>query len=179
MIRRRSTSIALVAATALGGCMPAGGGGPEPGRTPQPVVQTVAITPSPVPRLDGFNSAVKVGYGVYVAGQMSLDAEGRLVGENDRAAQITQALANVCALVRAAHGLPADVVRLTVYIVDYTPDALDQLKTASAAVFPDSTAPVATVVGVSALPVPGALVEMDAMAILHGQIPDRNRDTRH
>ena len=74
-------------------------------------------------------------------------SQGRLVGENDRAAQITQSLANVCALVRAAHGLPADVVRLTFYIVDYTPDVLDQLKTASAAVFPDSTAPAVTIVG--------------------------------
>jgi enamine deaminase RidA (YjgF/YER057c/UK114 family) len=183
MIRRRATSIVLLAATTFGGCMPAGGGGPEhghpPGMTPQPVVQAVPVSPSPVPRVDGFNSALKVGYGVYVAGQMSLDSEGRLVGENDRAAQITQSLANVCALVRAAHGLPADVVRLTFYILDYTPDVLDQLKTASAAVFPDSTAPVVTIVGVNALPVPGALVEVDAMAILHGQVPDHNREMHH
>ena len=173
MSHRSRELAAAIGASALAGCMSMGG--PPAGSMPPPV-QATAVTPSPVPRVDGFNSALKVGNGVYIAGQMSLDAQGRLVGENDRGAQITQALANVCALVRAANGLPADVVRLTIYIVDYTPDALNQLKTASAVVFPDSTAPVVTIVGVNALPVPGALVEMDAMAILHGQVPDRNRE---
>lgn len=164
--------------------MPSGGGpeshgGRPPGMMPAPVVQATPVTPSPVPRMDGFSSAIKVGPVVYVSGQMSLDSHGQLVAETDRAAQINQALGNLCALVRAAHGLPADVVKLTWYVVNYTPDVLGQLTTASAAFFPDSTAPAVTVVGVTTLPVPGAEVAVDGIAVLHGQVPDHNREYHH
>jgi len=186
MIRRRSISLVLLAATAFAGCMPAGGGGPgghehggPPGMTPQPMVQAAPVTPSPVPRMEGYNSAIKAGLAVFISGQMSLDSQGELVGENDRPAQINQSLTNLCALVRAAHGLPADVVKLTYYVVDYDPGVLKELSTASAAFFPDSTAPAVTVVGVTALPVPEALVAVDGVAILHGQVPDHNREYRH
>lgn len=186
MIRPATRSRLILAAAAawiLPGCMPSGGpggpGGRPPGMMPAPVIQATPVTPSPVPRMEGYNSAIKVGAVVYISGQMSLDSKGQLVGETDRPEQITLSLANLCALVRAAHGLPADVVKLTWYVVDYTPDVLEQLRTASAAVFPDSTAPAVTVVGVSSLPVAGAQVAVDGIAVLHGQVPDHNRDTRH
>lgn len=185
MTHRRSTETVLIAATAFAGCMSAGGGqgggpgGRPPGMMPAPVVQAMPVTPSPVPRMEGYSSAVKVGLTVYVSGQMALDSKGALVGEHDRPAQITQALTNLCELVRAAHGLPADVIKLTFYVVDYDHAVLKELSTASAAFFPDSTAPAVTVVGVTALPVPEALVAVDGIAILHGQVPDHNREMHH
>ena len=55
---------------------------------------------------------------LHVAGQIAWDAEQRLVGRGDFAAQFEQALANVCAVVRAAGGEPAHLAKMTIYVVD-------------------------------------------------------------
>jgi enamine deaminase RidA (YjgF/YER057c/UK114 family) len=55
---------------------------------------------------------------LFVAGQIAWDAEQRLVGRGDFAAQFRQALANVVAVVRAAGGEPEHLVRLTIYVTD-------------------------------------------------------------
>jgi enamine deaminase RidA (YjgF/YER057c/UK114 family) len=55
---------------------------------------------------------------LFVAGQVAWDAEQRLIGTGDFAAQFRQALANVLAVVRAAGGAPESIVRMTVYVVD-------------------------------------------------------------
>ena len=68
----------------------------------------------------GYANGVLVPAGrrlLFVAGQIGWDEEQRLVGE-DFAAQFARALANVLAVVRAAGGTPADVARLTVYVLD-------------------------------------------------------------
>jgi enamine deaminase RidA (YjgF/YER057c/UK114 family) len=53
-----------------------------------------------------------------VAGQIAWDAEQRLVGRGDFAAQFRQALANVVAVVRAAGGGPEHLMQLTIYVTD-------------------------------------------------------------
>lgn len=55
---------------------------------------------------------------LFVAGQVAWDAQQELVGDGDFAAQFEQALANVVAVVRAAGGEPAQLVRLTIYVTD-------------------------------------------------------------
>ncbi len=55
---------------------------------------------------------------VFTAGQVAWDAEQRIVGAGDFAAQFRQALANVLAVVRQAGGHPEHVVRLTIYVSD-------------------------------------------------------------
>lgn len=55
---------------------------------------------------------------VFVAGQIAWDAQQRLVGAGDFAAQFRQALANVAAVVRAAGAEPRHLVRLTIYVTD-------------------------------------------------------------
>jgi enamine deaminase RidA (YjgF/YER057c/UK114 family) len=54
----------------------------------------------------------------FVAGQIAWDAAGRLVGPDDFAAQFSQALANVVAVVRAAGGGPEHLAQLTVFVTD-------------------------------------------------------------
>lgn len=69
----------------------------------------------------GYANAIRVegaGRLLFVAGQVAWDAEERLVGAGDFAAQFAQALSNVLACVRAAGGAPEHVVRLTVYVTD-------------------------------------------------------------
>lgn len=55
---------------------------------------------------------------LFVAGQIAWDAEQRLVGAGDLAAQFRQALANVLAVVETAGGRPEHLVAMTVYVTD-------------------------------------------------------------
>jgi len=129
-----------------------------------------------VPLLPGFSSAVKVGQTVYLAGQVPLDSTGLLVGRGDRVAQLQQALANASAIVRFARGVPADLIKLTVYCVGCDNADFDALRTAAAALFPAGEGPALTMVGVTALPEDKMLVALDGLAVLRGTIPDRTRD---
>lgn len=55
---------------------------------------------------------------LHVAGQVAWDAEQKLVGRGDFAAQFAQALRNVVEVVRAAGGRPEHVVSMTIYVAD-------------------------------------------------------------
>lgn len=137
---------------------------------PQPIV-----APG-VPGLPGFSNAVKVGNVIYLSGQVPLDSLSKLVGPGQLSPQATQAFANVAAVIRAAHGVPADLVKLTVYVVGYDTSAVRAIR-AAAEPYLEPTVPAAlTIVGVATLPEPGMLIAVDGIAVLRGQLPDRARD---
>ena len=54
---------------------------------------------------------------VFIAGQVPLDENGRLVGDGDAVEQAKQCLRNVVACLAAVGARPGDVVRTTVYVV--------------------------------------------------------------
>ncbi|MEP6474650.1 MAG: RidA family protein [Gemmatimonadota bacterium] len=138
----------------------------------------IPIVPGKVARIEGFSTAMKVGSTVYISGQVALDSLGGLVGGTDLSAQAVQALANLATVVRSAQGVPADVVKLTFYVVHWTPSDLKILQDASAAWFPATSAPAVTIVGVTTLPREDLLVAVDGVAMLRGELPDRTRDHR-
>ena len=76
------------------------------------------VNPPELASPSGFSHAV-VGSGriVFLAGQIALDASGRIVGETV-VGQFEQALGNLLTALRAAGGSPADLACLTIYIVD-------------------------------------------------------------
>src|SRR5436190_21293815 len=55
---------------------------------------------------------------LFVAGQIAWDANQKLVGGDDMAAQFQQVLLNIVAVVRAAGGEPQHIVRMTCYVTD-------------------------------------------------------------
>ncbi len=136
----------------------------------------IPIVPGKVPRIEGFSTAVKIGSTVYISGQVALDSLGNLVGPGDKAVQAAQALANLAAVVHSAQGVPADVVRLTFYVVHWAPSDLKILQQAAAVYFPATSAPAVTIVGVSTLPREDLLLAVDGIAVLRGQLPDKERD---
>jgi enamine deaminase RidA (YjgF/YER057c/UK114 family) len=76
------------------------------------------IDPASLAAPSGFSHAVvATGTTVFLAGQTSMDAEGRIVGEGV-VEQFEQALSNLLTALREAGGQPSDLVSLTVYIVD-------------------------------------------------------------
>jgi enamine deaminase RidA (YjgF/YER057c/UK114 family) len=77
------------------------------------------INPAGLARPSGFSHAVSVTASrmVFLAGQVGMDREGRVVS-GGVVAQFEQALANLLTALGAAGGHPADLVSLTIYIVD-------------------------------------------------------------
>ncbi|MFE2477619.1 RidA family protein [Streptomyces sp. NPDC001194] len=106
---------------------------------------------------------------VFIAGQVAWDADGATVGEGDLAAQVEQCYLNVATALAGAGGSFADVAKLTVYAVDWTPDKMPLLlegiarASAKLGVVP---VPPASLLGVAALDVPEHLVEIEATAVL-------------
>jgi len=103
---------------------------------------------------------------VFLAGQVSIDADGKLVAPGDFAGQVKQVFANVATALRGAGATPADVTKITIYVVNYKPELRLLLGEARSAVFGTSTLPASTLVGVQALAEPGFLIEIEAIAVL-------------
>ena len=102
---------------------------------------------------------------VFVAGQVADDAEGNLVAPGDHAAQARLAFANVGRALAAAGARPADVARITIYVVGHRLEYLDAISAARIAVFGDHK-PADTIVGVETLAQPGYVIEVEAIAVL-------------
>lgn len=99
---------------------------------------------------------------IYVGGQNAVDADGSLVGENDVAAQAARALENVETALAASGANLGDVISWTVLFVDGV-----DLGAAYGAIGPKlaSDEPgLVTSARVSGLGVPGALIEIGAVA---------------
>ncbi|MDH6611736.1 enamine deaminase RidA (YjgF/YER057c/UK114 family) [Streptomyces sp. SAI-208] len=129
------------------------------------------LNPGGLPQIDVYRQ-VSVASGsrlVFVAGQVAWDAEGRTVGAGDLAAQVEQSYLNVGTALAAAGGSFDDVAKLTVHVVDWTPDKMPQLLegiSRAAAKLGVTPAAPATLLGVAALDVPEHLVEIEATAVL-------------
>ena len=101
---------------------------------------------------------------VFVAGQGGETADGQL--PTDFAAQVRQALLNLQTALQAAQaGLP-DVTRLTVLVVDHTPQKLAVLSESIKALWGDRPTPACTLIPVPRLALDGMLFEIDAQAVL-------------
>ncbi|MEV4066010.1 RidA family protein [Nonomuraea dietziae] len=106
---------------------------------------------------------------VFLAGQVARDADGRKVGEGDLAAQVEQAYLNIGTALAEVGGSFDDVAKLTVYVVDWSPEKLPLLgegvARAAAKLGIDPVKPI-TLLGVAALGEPDLLVEVEATAVL-------------
>lgn len=98
---------------------------------------------------------------VYVGGQNAVDGDGVLVGGADIAAQTKQTMANLQIALAAAGASVHDLVMMTIVVVDSV-DLTAAYPVAAAALA--GAAPTVAVVRVAGLAVPGALVEVTAIA---------------
>jgi enamine deaminase RidA (YjgF/YER057c/UK114 family) len=127
--------------------------------------------PSGIPAPESYRQvAVATGSRtVYLAGQVARTAEGQPVGAGDLAAQVEQAYLNVATALAAVGGGFDDVAKLTLYVVDWSPEKLAALGAgvgrAAERLGLDLTKPV-TLLPVTALGEPDLLVEVDAVAVL-------------
>ncbi|MEU5903057.1 RidA family protein [Micromonospora sp. NPDC047527] len=106
---------------------------------------------------------------VFLAGQVALGPDGSTVGVGDLAAQVEQCYLNVGTALAEVGGSFDDVAKLTVYIVDFTPDKMPLLLegiSRAAAKLGITPTPPLTGLGISALAAPDFLVEVEATAVL-------------
>lgn len=104
---------------------------------------------------------------VFVAGQVAMDAEGRVVGEGDVKAQAAQVYRNVAAVLAEAGCTLRDVVKFTTYLVrneDWTPFA-EWRRAEYPKLFPDGVYPANTGMVVVELARPTLLLEVEAIAV--------------
>ncbi|GKQ39429.1 RidA family protein [Streptomyces sp. A012304] len=101
---------------------------------------------------------------VAVAGQVPLDAHGRLVGAGDPGAQAHQVFDNLRRCLAAAGASFDDVVKLTYFVTDMA--HLPAIRAARAAHIPDDRLPAASAVQVAALVRPEFLMEIEAFAVV-------------
>ena len=106
---------------------------------------------------------------VYVAGQVSQDAEGETVAKGDLAGQTEQALLNVVGALESVGASYDDMAKLTLYVVDWEPSKLEAIGAGSGAAagkLGAAPAKPSTLIGVAALFSPDYLIEIDATAVL-------------
>lgn len=99
---------------------------------------------------------------IYVGGQNAVDADGALIGGDDVAAQSSRALENAKTALASAGATLGDVVQWTVLLVDGV-----DVAAAYGAIAQDIASdepPLVTAARVAGLGVPGALVEIGAIA---------------
>ncbi len=112
----------------------------------------------------GYSHAV-TGRGRWVAtaGQVALDDAGKLVGAGDLEAQARQVFANLDRALAAAGASFADVIKLNYYLTDIT--LLPAVRAVRDEYVDTARPPASTAVQVSALAMPGLMIEIEAWAI--------------
>lgn len=110
-----------------------------------------------------YSHAAAIGDTVYIAGQVSLDIAGELVGRGDPLAQVRQVFANLESILHELGGGFGSVVKYTTYLTDR--DHLPAFRLIRDEVL-GRPIPVNTLVFVSGLANPDYLVEIEAIAHL-------------
>ncbi|MES2217196.1 MAG: Rid family detoxifying hydrolase [Pseudomonadota bacterium] len=124
--------------------------------------QAINTTAAPT-AIGSYSQAIKTGNTVYFSGQLGLDPATQNLVAGGVAAQITQVFENLQAVAVAAGGSLAEVMKITVYLVDLTHLALVN---ESMSKYFNQPFPARTSIEVSALPKGGA-VEVEAIMVLN------------
>lgn len=108
-----------------------------------------------------YTDAVRFGDTLYISGVAPLDAQNQVVYRDDVLGQADYVLATMGRILAQAGGSFADVLRVTVYLIDIKDrPRINPIRQK----YFGQTRPASTLVEVSALAVPGMLVEIEAVA---------------
>ena len=110
-----------------------------------------------------FTDAVAAGDLLFVSGVVPVDENRELVGGADVVAQARRVFENMADMLAAAGCSFADVVKVTIFLTDVNDRPL--VNPVRQEVFGDAR-PASTLVEVSALVIPGAKIEVEAIALM-------------
>ena len=121
------------------------------------------LNPDTMAQPSGFTNVVKVGNTVYIAGQVSRDTGGNIVGVGDAEAQVRQVWKSLEAAVKAAGGEGlGNLVKTTTYITNIEYSAA--VRKVRDELFQSVNPPTSTLLVISELASPEYMVEIEAIA---------------
>lgn len=131
--------------------------GPEPALQPvnPPGVTIPGVSQAVIARSDRI---------LFLSGHVPFDETGAMA--DDLEGQVNQVFANMQATLAAAGTDFSALARVTLYIKDYDPSQLPMLRQVRDKWIVTDTPPASALIGVDALFVPQAMVEVDAVAVL-------------
>jgi len=132
------------------------------------IIDRITDVPGNIPGW-GFSHAVTVtGRLAFVSGQVALDSDGKLVGEQDMGAQTTQALENLGRILATLGADWPDVVKLTWFVMEaaHLQDLRDARDRVLRPALGDRPNPASSLVQVAGLFRSGFLVEVEAVVAL-------------
>ena len=117
-----------------------------------------------------ISQAFKVGDLVITSGQAAIDLEGNLVGVGDFDAQAEQTFRNVEAVLQAAGSGLDRVVKVTIFLTDMAnfPKIMELRQRWFSKPYPADT-----IVEVKSLALPELQIEIEATAVMDGEVVDR------
>ena len=121
-------------------------------------IEVEALGPPPEP----YSYAIRAGNTIYLAGQVSLDREGRVVGDTVEE-QARRVWSNIAEVLKASGSSIAGVVKVTYYMQDIREIAREI--PIREEVFAGRPPPAVTCVQAAALGLPGLKMEVDVIAV--------------
>ena len=103
---------------------------------------------------------------VFIAGQVAVDSAGMIVGRGDIDAQAVQVFENLKLALEAAGATFDDVVKLTIFIRDLSPERRKAVMSVRSRYISHKHPPAATMVGIDRLVEDDLLVEVEAVAVV-------------
>ncbi len=128
------------------------------------------INPASLVAPIGYSHAIAStgGKTIYLAGQVSFDATGKIIHKDDLVKQFDQALRNLKAVMREAGGKMTDIVKLNIFVKDKN-DYASKMKEIGKIyiLYFGKYFPAMTLVEVSSLFEDDALLEIEGIAVVH------------
>lgn len=117
----------------------------------------------------GMYTQVTVAQGgsiAFISGQVSADANGKVVGDGDIQAQAVQVFENLKLALSGIGATFEDVIKFTIYIVGFTQERRKAVMDVRGRYISHKNPPAATMVGVDQLVEPELLVEIEAVVAI-------------
>jgi len=124
------------------------------------MIERISTPGAPAPR-GPYSPAVRAGDYIFVSGQIPLDPITNQTRLGDVASETRQVLENIRINLEGCGASMADVVKTTVFLTNVQDFAA--MNAVYAEVFGESK-PARSTIGVAALPLPGAKIEIEAIA---------------
>ena len=124
-------------------------------------IQQITVEPDPYGPFR-LAQGYRVGDFLFISGQASIDAQGRIVGVGDFEAQAKQAFENLDRVLRAGGSSLTNVIKVTIFLTDMR--YFDRIVDLRGQWFTPPY-PADTIVEVSSLYSPDAMIEIEAIAV--------------
>lgn len=135
------------------------------------LAQTEYPTSKALPPANGYSHVVvaQPAKMIFIAGQVAMNADGKIIGVGDLKAQTEQALLNVKSALAAAGADFSHVVKMNWYVKNFQSSQLPTIREVRSRFLNTKTPPASTLAGVAELFLPDALIEVEAIAVLPGK----------